>query len=72
MCSKRGKNTDLRASLANKRAAGEVVERPCSVVEELLENAVDAGATEISIEVEESGVKSIRVIDKGRGIQGED
>ncbi len=51
-----GKIKELQTSFANKIAAGEVVERPSSVVKELLENAIDAGATEISIEVEESGV----------------
>src|SRR5699024_5709013 len=59
-----GKIKELQTSLANKIAAGEVVERPGSVVKELLENAIDAQATEINIEVEQSGVASIRVVDK--------
>ncbi|MDT3982569.1 DNA mismatch repair endonuclease MutL, partial [Staphylococcus ureilyticus] len=59
-------------SLANKIAAGEVVERPGSVVKELLENAIDAQATEINIEVEQSGVASIRVVDNGTGIEIDD
>lgn len=67
-----GKIKELETSLANKIAAGEVVERPSSVVKELLENAIDAQATEINIEVEQSGVSSIRVIDNGTGIAQED
>ncbi|PHK48971.1 DNA mismatch repair endonuclease MutL [Staphylococcus edaphicus] len=63
-----GKIKELQTSLANKIAAGEVVERPGSVVKELLENAIDAQATEINIEVEQSGVASIRVVDNGTGI----
>ena len=49
-----------------------MVERPSSVVKELLENAIDAQATEINIEVEQSGVSSIRVVDNGTGIAQED
>jgi DNA mismatch repair protein MutL len=67
-----GKIKELQTSLANKIAAGEVVERPGSVVKELLENAIDAQATEINIEVEESGVASIRVVDNGTGISEDD
>ncbi|MBM0869324.1 DNA mismatch repair endonuclease MutL [Staphylococcus epidermidis] len=67
-----GKIKQLETSLANKIAAGEVVERPSSVVKELLENAIDAQATEINIEVEQSGVSSIRVVDNGTGIAQED
>lgn len=67
-----GKIKELETSLANKIAAGEVVERPSSVVKELLENAFDAQATEINIEVEQSGVSSIRVVDNGTGIAQED
>ncbi|MFQ3853832.1 DNA mismatch repair endonuclease MutL [Staphylococcus sp. 2S1] len=67
-----GKIKELQTSLANKIVAGEVVERPGSVVKELLENAIDAQATEINIEVEQSGVASIRVVDNGTGIHIED
>ena len=67
-----GKIKELETSLANKIAAGEVVERPSSVVKELLENAIDAQATEINSEVEQSGVSSIRVVDNGTGIAQED
>lgn len=62
----------LHTSLANKIAAGEVVERPSSVVKELLENSIDAGASEINIEVQESGIAEIRVVDNGSGIEKDD
>ncbi|MEW9501219.1 DNA mismatch repair endonuclease MutL [Jeotgalibacillus marinus] len=67
-----GKIRQLGASLANKIAAGEVVERPASVVKELVENAVDAAATVIEIELEEAGLTSIRIRDNGNGIEEED
>lgn len=58
--------------LANKIAAGEVVEKCASVVKELVENSVDAGANEIKIELEESGTKLIKVVDNGTGMSKQD
>ncbi|HPO46659.1 MAG TPA: ATP-binding protein, partial [Spirochaetota bacterium] len=62
----------LPDSVKKKIAAGEVVEGPFSVVKELVENAIDAGATEIEVEVFESGLKKLVVRDNGAGIHRDD
>jgi len=62
----------LDESIASKIAAGEVIERPASVVKELVENALDAGASRVEVEAREAGRKLIRVTDDGRGMTRED
>lgn len=62
----------LDSQTIGKIAAGEVIDRPVSVVKELIENAIDAGANRISIEIEEGGSRAIRVIDDGSGMAAED
>ncbi len=61
----------LSPSMINKIAAGEVIERPASVVKELIENAIDSGATRIDVEVDQGGVERIRVADNGCGMEPE-
>jgi DNA mismatch repair protein MutL len=62
----------LSEHLANQIAAGEVIERPASVVKELLENSIDAGASQVQIEIEGSGTRLIKAIDNGMGMDGDD
>ena len=67
-----GKIQELSERLANQIAAGEVVERPASVVKELVENAIDAKASQIDILIEEAGLKKIQIVDNGEGISRDD
>ena len=67
-----GKIIVLDENTANKIAAGEVVERPASIVKELVENSIDAGATNISVDIKSGGVKYIRITDNGCGIDADD
>lgn len=67
-----GKIHELSEILSNQIAAGEVIERPASVVKELVENAIDANSTQIDIVIEQAGLQLIQVIDNGDGIEPED
>ncbi len=69
---KLGKIIQLDEALSNQIAAGEVVERPASVVKELVENSIDANSTRIEIDLEEAGLASIRILDNGDGMSSED
>ena len=63
---------ELSPHLADLIAAGEVVERPASVAKELVENAIDAGATRIQVEMEHGGISYLRIMDNGCGMAAED
>ena len=67
-----GKIVILDENTANKIAAGEVVERPASVVKEMIENSIDAGAESITIEIKKGGISYIRITDNGSGIDDDD
>ena len=67
-----GKINVLSFAVANLIAAGEVVDRPSSVIKELLENSIDSGAKQITVEIKNGGITYMRVSDNGCGIEAED
>lgn len=67
-----GRIQTLTPSVINRIAAGEVIERPASVVKEFLENAIDSGASRIAVELHQGGTSLVRVVDDGEGIEPDD